>query len=257
MEYWLWKDRKSMKPIRAFIVLSSFLLFYIGATIINFIAFPFIEIFAKDEKTKYSSIIFYTWKWFIKFLSITKILKLKIEDIDKLRSIKGKIIVSTHPSYIDILILMSLIPNSTCFVKKELAYNPTLKKIINKIFIQSGLELDEMQRITKDYLDKGFNVIIFPAGIRHRKNEYPKIKKGTALISMNANKNIVPIEMYTDYDFLQIGQSVLDAGEKPVIFNIKVLEEINIQDYITEDEVDSRKNITRAISKALYYAKQD
>ena len=83
MEYWLWKDRKSMKPIRAFIVLSSFLLFYIGATIINFIAFPFIEIFAKDKKTKYSSIIFYTWKWFIKFLSITKILKLKIEDIDK------------------------------------------------------------------------------------------------------------------------------------------------------------------------------
>lgn len=257
MEYWLWKDRKSMKPIRAFIVLSSFLLFYIGATIINFIAFPFIEIFAKDEKTKYSSIIFYTWKWFIKFLSITKILKLKIEDIDKLRSIKGKIIVSTHPSYIDILILMSLIPNSTCFVKKELAYNPTLKKIINKIFIQSGLELDEMQRITKDYLDKGFNVIIFPSGIRHRKNEYPKIKKGTALISMNANKNIVPIEMYTDYDFLQIGQSVLDAGEKPVIYNIKVLEEINIQDYMTEDEVDSRKNITRAISKALYYTKQD
>ena len=114
-----------------------------------------------------------------------------------------------------------------------------------------------MQRITKDYLDKGFNVIIFPAGIRHRKNEYPKIKKGTALISMNANKNIVPIEMYTDYDFLQIGQSVLDAGEKPVIYNIKVLEEINIQDYITEDEVDSRKNITNAISKALYYAKQD
>lgn len=245
-----------MKSIRAFIVLSGFLFFYIGALIINFLVFPSIEAFAKDKKKKYASVVYNSWRGFIKYLSVTGVLKLNVEDIEKISSIKNKIIVLTHPSYIDILVLMSIIPNSTCFVKEGLMHNPAMKNIISKIFIPSGLDLNDMQRITKEYLDEGFNLIVFPMGIRHRKNEYPKIKKGTALIAMNAHKNIIPIEMYTDYDFLQIGQSVLDAGEKPVNYYIKTLKEIDINNLITDDEVDSRKNITKAISEALYYKKE-
>lgn len=244
-----------MKLIRAIIVLSGFLFFYIGAIIISFVVFPLIELFAKDKKTKYANVIYRSWKGFINHLSRMRVLKLNVENVEQLKNIKNKIIVSTHPSYIDILILMSLIPKSTCFVKEGLAHDFVMKNIIGKIFIPSGLELEEMQRVTKEYLDKGFNVIVFPSGIRHRRNEYPKIKKGTALIAMNANKNIVPIEMFTDFDFLQIGQSVLDVGEKPVTYSIRQLEEINIANYITDDEVDSRKNITKAISESLYYSK--
>lgn len=246
-----------MKSIRAIIVLSSFLFFYIGAAIISFVVFPLIERFTKDKRTKYAKVVYHSWRGFVRYLAKVGVLKLNVENVEQLNNIKNKIIVSTHPSYIDILILMSLIPKSTCFVKEGLAHDFVMKNIIDKIFIPSGLELDEMQRITKDYLDDGFNVVVFPSGIRHRRNEYPKIKKGTALIAMNANKDIIPIEMFTDYDFLQIGQSVLDVGDKPVTYTIRQLDEIQIKDYITYDEVNSRKNITKAISDSLYYSKED
>ena len=52
----------------------------------------------------------------------------------------------------------------------------------------------------------------------------------------------------TNIEYVELGEvcEVVRGGSpRPII------------DYITEDEVDSRKNITKAISKALYYAKQD
>ena len=242
-----------MKYIRTFAVLFGFAAFYTGALILNFFVFPCIEIFARNNKKQYYSQIIYTcWGLFVKFLEFIGILKINIKNKEKLQSIKNKIIVSTHPSYIDVLILMSLIPNSTCFVKKELMNSFFMKNIICDMFIPSGLELEDMKICTKKYLDEGFNMVIFPSGIRHRKDEYPKIRKGTALTAINANKNIVPVVMYTDFDFLQIGQSILDAGEKTVNYFIEVGQEINISDYLTDDEVASRKNITNAISDALY-----
>ena len=53
-------------------------------------------------------------------------------------------------------------------------------------------------------------------GKRHKRDEYPKIRKGAAVVALNANKNIVPIHIYTVYDFVYIGQSECDAGDKSI-----------------------------------------
>lgn len=62
-------------------------------------------------------------------------------------------------------------------------------------------------------LDMGFNLIVFPTGSRHRKNEHPKIKKGAATIALNANKDITPIEITSSEDFLFIHQPFYAAGK--------------------------------------------
>ena len=101
-------------------------------------------------------------------------------------------------------------------------------------------------------LDLGFNVIIFPSGIRHRKNEFPKIKKGASLIALNANKNIVPIRFFSNNDFMFINQPFYEVGEKRVTFEIEQMPEINVQDFISASEIVSKKKITQQIEKSLY-----
>ena len=173
-------------------------------------------------------------------------------DIRKLCEIKNKVIVCTHPSFIDIVILIGLIPKSTCFVKKELAHNPILKNLVNSIFITNDLELDELKYQSKKMLDMGFNVIIFPSGIRHRKNEFPKIKKGASLVALNASKNIVPIRIFSDDDFLFINQPFYAAGNRVVTFEITVCDEIKLDDYRNDSEIIEKREITKAIERALY-----
>ena len=234
-----------MKKFRSTMVFISFFVFGLGAALLNFFVFPFI----KNNKTLCSDIIHYTWKFFVYFMMILGLFKL---DIKKLSKIKNKVIVATHPSFIDIVILIAFIPRSTCFVKKELAHNPILKNLVNSIFITNEVELEELKSESKKMLDLGFNVIIFPSGIRHRRNEFPKIKKGASLIALNANKNIVPIRFFSNNDFMFINQPFYEVGEKRVTFEIEQMPEINVQDFISDSEIVSKKKITQQIEKSLY-----
>ena len=215
-----------MKKIRSAMVFISFFVFGCGAILLNFFVFPFI----KNNKFLCSDIIHNAWKFFVNFMITLGLFKLKIK---KLSKIENKIIVATHPSFIDIVILIALIPRSTCFVKNE-------------------VDLEELKSESKKMLDLGFNVIIFPSGIRHRKNEFPKIKKGASLIALNANKNIVPIRFFSNNDFMFINQPFYEVGEKRVTFEIEQMPEINVQDFISASEIVSKKKITQQIEKSLY-----
>lgn len=234
-----------MKKIRSAMVFISFFVFGFGAVLLNFLIFPFI----KDNKALCSDIIHYTWKFFVYFMMVLGLFTLDIKNLSK---IENKVIVATHPSFIDIVILIALIPHSTCFVKKELAYNPILKNLVNSIFITNEVDLEELKSESKKMLDLGFNVIIFPSGIRHRRNEFPKIKKGASLIALNANKNIVPIRFFSNNDFMFINQPFYEVGEKRVTFEIEQMPEINVQDFISASEIVSKKKITQQIEKSLY-----
>lgn len=234
-----------MKKIRSILVTICFLIFGIGSILFNFLLFPFIQ----KNKELCSKIIQKSWRFFTNIMIGFGLIKL---DIRKLCEIKNKVIVCTHPSFIDIVILIGLIPKSTCFVKKELAHNPILKNLVNSIFITNDLELDELKYQSKKMLDMGFNVIIFPSGIRHRKNEFPKIKKGASLVALNASKNIVPIRIFSDDDFLFINQPFYAAGSRVVTFEITVCDEIKLDDYRNDSEIIEKREITKAIEKALY-----
>lgn len=186
------------------------------------------------------------------FCQSNDVLKLFRLDVKKLKKIENKVIVSTHPSFIDIVILIALIPRSTCFVKKELAYNPILKNLVTSIFITNEVELDELKAESKKMLDRGFNVIIFPSGIRHRRDEFPKIRKGASLVALNAGKNIVPVRMFSDRDFLFINQPFYAVSDRCVNFEIEQMREINIADFIGESEIITKQRLTNKIEDELY-----
>lgn len=222
-----------------------FFIFGIGAVILNFLLFPFI----KNNKELCSDIIHNTWRFFVNLMMFLKLFRL---DVKKLEKIENKVIVSTHPSFIDIVILIALIPRSTCFVKKELAHNPILKNLVTSIFITNEVELDELKSESKKMLDRGFNVIIFPSGIRHRRDEFPKIRKGASLVALNAGKNIVPIKMFSDRDFLFINQPFYAVSDRCVNFEIEQMREINIADFIGESEIITKQRLTHKIEEELY-----
>ena len=242
-----------MKKIRSFIVTLMFGIFGAGSILLNFLVFPPLKLFFHGDKLARinSDVIRMSWKFFIFLNTITGLIKV---DIKKLEKIENKVIVSTHPSFIDIVVLVSLIPYSTCFVKKELAHNPILKNLISSIFITNEVELEELKSQSKKMLDMGFNVIIFPSGIRHRRNEFPKIKKGASLVALNAGKNIVPIRMFTDGDFIFINQPFYEVDEKTVTFELEQCAEIDIQQFANLSEIKAKKQITDMITKSLYGA---
>lgn len=238
-----------IKFIRGFITIFCFIFFGISALIFDYFVFPL-------QKSKYEQyeILRKSWAFFIQLLIKLHIIRLNVTNIDKIKNIKNSIIVSTHPSFIDIVVLISIIPYSTCFVANRLAQNFFLKGIVKLLFLVETKSIDELTEATCKKLNDGLNVIIFPMGIRHRKNETPRIRRGTALIAQKSHKNIVMLNLETDYDFLQINQPIYDAGDKSVLYTLEYLGQINTNDYLDKypDAVTFNTKITKQIAKNLY-----
>ena len=83
-------------------------------------------------------------------------------------------------------------------------------------------------------------------------NKHLKIKKGAALAALSSGKNIVPVRISTDEDFLFINQPFYAVGEKTVTFEIEMCDEIKIDDFKSESEIVTKKRISQQIEKSLY-----
>lgn len=245
-----------IKLIRSIGMFFSFGLFGVGALVLNWTVFPLAKLFFDRDKFCYfaSDIIHITWKIFVFVLSGIRMIRVDVNDYEKISGVRQKVIVATHPSFIDIVILMSIIPRSTCIVKSSLINNPVLKNIVGSIFILEDEDVESLKYKTKEMIEKGFNIIIFPSGIRHRKGECPKIRKGAATIAMNAKADIVALSFYTDYDFLFINQPIHEAGEKVVTYTLDYLCEMGLEEFLTDskNEIAVKNDITKRIYSALY-----
>ena len=127
-----------MKYLRSLIAVFCFGIFGAGSIILNFLLFPFI----KNNKELCSDIIHIVWKFFLYLMMFFGLFRLDIKNLGK---IENKIIAATHPSFIDIVILIGLIPRTTCVVKEALAHNPILKHIIGSIFITNDVDIEVLK----------------------------------------------------------------------------------------------------------------
>ena len=246
-----------IKIIRGILLLFCFFLYGIGSIFIGYFIIPIINIFVKTEKERFEKSLFYVSKAWLLLIIIMKFLNLieiKVNDLEKLKNLKESIIVATHPSYIDVVILGALIPNTTGFAAEKLLNNIYMQNIVKSAFLISGKEIDELTEDTKKILEYGYNVVVFPSGVRHKRDEFPKIRKGAALIAYKTKKNIIPIKMTTTVDFLQKDEPAYQAGEKTSVYEITVLDAINTEEFLEKysDEVDFKHHLTNLISDVLY-----
>lgn len=229
---------------RGFLVVLAFTIFGIASLGLGFICIPIGKLFVKNKRETFSHLIHKLWKGYVHFLIWLKIFKLDLYNITPLR---GKIIVATHPSFIDILILIGLYDNSLCLVKKELLNNIFLKNIIKNVYIPNNIELDEFKQICTEALNDEYNIIIFPTGTRITKGENIKIHKGSAALQIASNADIIPIKMECDYPFLQKGKPVYDASNKIITYSVTQLTPIKLTDFDENSEIKLRNAICEKI----------
>ena len=232
--------------IRGLIVIMLFAFFGAGSLILSFILIPVGGIFIKGRKKReyFSHFIHKLWAWYTGVLISVGLIKIEKNNVEQM---KGKIIVATHPSFIDIVILIGIYDNSLCLAKKEILNNFFMKNIVKNVYIPNNVELDEFKDICKAALDDGYNIVIFPTGTRTVEGEDLKIHKGAAALQIAAGADIIPIKIECDYPFLQKNRPVYDAGNRVITYAITQLEPIKLSQFSEKSEIKLRKEISEKI----------
>lgn len=242
-----------MRIYRGLLVILEMSLFAIGALVIGWVIFPILALRYKgsERRRKFASIIHKSWKFFIYVMEKSKEIKVNITG-GSLAEIKGKVVVASHPSLIDIILLIGNMPNSLCLVKNGILKNPFMSNIVKSLYIINDIDPEVFQKSCLEALNEGYNIIIFPTGTRTLPGEDVKIHKGAAQIAIASGVDIVPIKIQTDVPFLMKHHCPLDAGDRTVNYTLTVLPEIKLSDFPKDfTEIKLRNHITEKIKEAI------
>ena len=244
-----------------FMKIFAMTVFGVGAVILAVFVFPFIRLFTlhrKDFGVVARAYVSHTFRVFLGFLNLLHVSIRKVENEDDYRNIHSKIIIANHPSLLDFVYIMSLVPNSTCIVRGGLTKTP-LRGVIKQAYITNTTTFEDMCLECKKLTDMGCNVIIFPEGTRtprHGKNNY---KKGAARIALYCGCDVQPIFIGgSDKYGLGKHDPLWSYNHvEPYLYDFKKLPVISIDEYKDLSEPIAAKRLTDKMEQVLNSAGDD
>ena len=262
-EKYNWRDLPKVSnwiiyTYRAFMKL--FWIFFIGtgAVILAAIVFPVLKIFVHPaDKFRCTAQRFISagFSVFMFLLKISRVVDLITDSRKEFINLHSKIVVANHPSILDTVVLIALIPNATVIAAEKYSKG-ILGGVIKACYIINSLDFDELCRRCKESLDLGNNVIIFPEGTRSPRHGQNNFKKGAARIARATGANIIPV-LIAGSDKFGLGKYNPFWSFNPVekyIYHIIMLDEINISEYAELSNPISAKRVTQLCAEKIHAA---
>jgi 1-acyl-sn-glycerol-3-phosphate acyltransferase len=182
---------------RVFIKWLSFFLFGLGTLILAFLIFPPMKlVFHPREKFKKycRRFVSVSMRFFVFLMRGMRALDLEAGSRDLYRDLSSKIIVANHPSILDVVMLLSLIPNADCIVGSHLKHN-IVRWVICQLYILNSLDFEDISRASTESLSQGNCIIIFPEGTRTPRSGKIILKKGAARLSLSSGCGVIPVHI--------------------------------------------------------------
>ena len=229
--------------------------FGLGAIILALLVFPFIRLFTlhkKDFGIIARAYVSHTFRVFLGNLDACKTCHLKVEDKQAFRNIHSKIIIANHPSLLDFVYIMSLVPNSTCIVRGGLTHTP-LRGVIKQAYITNTTDFDDVLVECKKLTDKGCNVIVFPEGTRTPRIGQNNYKKGAARIALYCGCDVQPLFIggSDKYGLGKFDPLWSYNHVERYLYDIKMLPVISIGQFKELSDTIAAKHLTEEMEKVI------
>lgn len=235
----------------------SFFLFGVGGILISVFLMPVLYIFSGSRairERRGKKVIHYGFGLFIWIMKSLGVLTYQVSGLEKLAG--AKLIIANHPSLIDTIFLISMVPNANCVVKRKLMLNPFMWGPIKTAgyIINSG-ESEDVIAAAADGFNDGYALIIFPEGTRTVPLQPLKMKRGAANIAIRTGVDITPVLIECKPTTLTKSDHWYQVPDKRVHFSMQVRDRWAVAPYLQGvlPSVGSRM-LTSDLTK--YYSKE-
>lgn len=195
---------------RATVSLVLFVLFGIG----GLVATPVILILHDVERCTHAVRIL--WIPIVKLFVWTGLIGI---DCTRLAKIRGSVIASTHPSLIDVVIVLALVPKTLFIARHSLKKNLFMSAMIHNASLPDDERLVDAAKI---YLARGWNVLIFPEGTRSpASGGLCPLKRGAAQLALRSGVPLVPLAiLQSPFRILGKHQYAWQMGHERVVYSL-------------------------------------
>jgi 1-acyl-sn-glycerol-3-phosphate acyltransferase len=198
--------------------------------------FPVVALLSRDpiaRQRRIQSCVQASFRLYLFLLKALGVLSLEVRDLQQLTSLQGKLIVANHPTLLDVVLLMAVVPRAQCVVKQQLWRNPFLRPVVRGAgYISNALPPEAFLAACTATLNAGNNLIIFPEGTRTRPGQKLQLRRGFANIATSAAADIALVTITCEPSTLSKGAAWYDIPAIKPHFAVAMGEVIDIRSYL-------------------------
>jgi len=203
----------------------GFAVFGAMAPMLGLVAFPVAQIRfrgALDRELWMQRIVHRASRIFMGLLDTLGAVNSTSRGAERLRETGPKLVVANHPTLIDVLALLALLPQADLVVSVAWASNPFLRGLIRSC---GYLRNDGGLAIVTECVNRiraGRSLIIFPEGTRSPKRGLRRFQRGAAHIALQAPCDLLPVVITCDPPAFGKGQKWYDLPDCAVRLTLVV-----------------------------------
>jgi 1-acyl-sn-glycerol-3-phosphate acyltransferase len=187
--------RKLNQAWRVFATGLCFSCFGLGALLQGLTIWPALAFSASDRRVGQRRVrrcISASMRAFVWLMHRVGGLTYEVHGLERLRQ-PGQLVIANHPTLIDVVFMISFMPDVLCIVKEQLWRNPFLRWPVSLAGYVSNAAGEELVGRCAQALREGQSLMIFPEGTRTSPGQKHTLQRGTAQIALAARCGALPV----------------------------------------------------------------
>jgi 1-acyl-sn-glycerol-3-phosphate acyltransferase len=244
---------------RLFVTGACFVVFSVGALAVSITVFPALRLFSADAQRGEQRVRWLICRFFgvlVGVLQKAGVMRLETSGLERLRQAGAVLVLANHPSYIDVVVLLSAMPRATCVVKTRLWGNPFFAGVVSAAGYVRNSDPERVIDGCRRALAAGNPVIVFPEGTRSRPNTPLRFLRGAAHIVLTTGRPIVPVLLSCDPPTLTKGSRWYQIPTRPFRFRVTVREPLRAAELadLCQPAMIAARRLTHALES--YFSKE-
>jgi 1-acyl-sn-glycerol-3-phosphate acyltransferase len=171
-------------------------------------------------------VIHRAFRTFLRIAEAVGLVRTRWIGVDALCAPGARIVVANHPTLIDVVQLVSVLPQADCIVNDARTRNPFLALAARAAGYLSNAQGADLVDACAARLRQGRTVILFPEGTRSPATGLHPFHRGAAHVALATGAPIVPVAIRCEPRTLQKGRPFWEVPDGPPHFTLRVLEPV-------------------------------
>lgn len=212
----------------------SFAAFGIGGLLLRVTAFPLLQLCVRDPLRRRRIARRWVQRGFAAHVELMRrlgVLTWEIHGRERLDR-DGLLVLSNHPTLIDVVFLVSLLPNADCVVKSAVARNPFMRGPVHAC---GYIANDDGVGLIDDCIAAvraGGNLVIFPEGTRTVPGQPLRLQRGAANIAVRGELDVTPVRIWCTPPTLTKGEKWYRVPPRRFHVKIEVGEDLPVRSFL-------------------------
>jgi 1-acyl-sn-glycerol-3-phosphate acyltransferase len=200
----------------------SFAVFGLAGLALGAIVFPAMRLAVRDpaaREQRCQRLVQRCFALFVRLMVGLGVLVVDVRDGEKLAE-PGQLVVANHPTLIDVVVLVSLMPQADCVVKREAWSNPFMRGVLRATGYLPNDGGDALVEACAERLRAGRSLVLFPEGTRSPEGSLGPFRRGFAHVALASGAPLRTVVIRCDPPTLMRGQPWYDVPERRVHLSV-------------------------------------